>query len=273
MVLGICIIIILCITVIGVWSQMDNSWNHSFQEMENSKIGWASYSHGTLLKTLDHTENADFNKLAIYDYEALSQRIARDSLIYASSTAPFITQYQEDYPIQRIEAVDNSHVCVEYKIADDNGDIVYLYVLFEQIVEEQINEHYETVLKETWRVMQEWYYVSKPLTYADFLSIQIGDDYEAFEAIDPAVKYDYLREPRAPICGFISYRLLEDGILIVEFEDTDVTVNEENVYIPSDVKQHRVKSMQFYPWGDENASQTYSILKQSADSIELPSIN
>ncbi|MBQ7354998.1 MAG: hypothetical protein IJW62_05720, partial [Clostridia bacterium] len=124
--------------------------------------------------------------------------------------------------------------------------------------------------QETWRVSKEWYYVSEPMTYADFSSVQIGTGYEAFAAIDPTVKYDYLRQPYAPIFGFMSYRLLEDGLLVTEFEDIDPQFTDENVYIRQDAEHYRVKSMQFYPWGTEDVPDSYQILNAEAGAITFP---
>ncbi len=290
-----CIVTVLTAATIGVVSLTKRTWETSFDKMEEEKHGWGSYTAGTLLSYLELTENTDFDLMTVYDYETVSKRLDLDKLRW-NSTKPFLEQYRVDFPIERIEAIDDTHVCIVYKLEDDQKNVVYSYVVFESIVVDETeseNQHAttspeettsgvteeaepETCITETWMITEEFYYVSGTFSYSDYASVQIGDSYEKFSAIDPAVKCDYERNNSIGYifsdgsCGFRSLRLLKDGLLVVEFEDPDLTLSEQDGWDLSAAEQHSVKSMQFYPWGTEKVLGYLHILNAEADSIELP---
>ena len=306
--LCICIVAVLAAATVGAWAIAKRTWKDSFAEMESSKLSWASHIPGTLLAQLELTENTAFESMTAYDYEFFSRwSLQHGRNGFASSANPFLMGYHSKYPIERIEALDDSHVCVVYKLEDDQKNIVYAYVVFESLIEENDISHRkpastssnsagkvttapstenkpEIIVEETWMYLGEFYYVSASLSYSDFASVKIGDSYEKFAAIDPAVQYDYNDPWNSDIyddnsAGFVSYRLLKDGLLIVEFEDESPTYTEQNVYQPSAANEHTVKSMEFYPFGAKNAPSIHNpngiqtifpraIL--STDSIDLP---
>lgn len=307
--LCICIGAVLAAATIGAWAIAKRTWSDSFDEMKSKQLHWASHIPGTLLAQLEFTENTAFESLTVYDYEVFStQRLQKDRIAGAGSSNPFLMGYHSEYPIERIEALDDSHVCVVYKLEDNQKNVVYAYVVFESLIEENTVSNLqpastssnsaskvttapstenqpETIVEEIWMFRGEFYYVSASLAYSDFASVKIGDSYGKFAAIDPAVQYDYDDEWNSQIyndnsAGFVSYRLLKDGLLIVEFEDESPTYTDQNVYQPSAANKHTIKSMQFYPFGAKNAPgihNPYGINKTfpraifSTDSIELPS--
>lgn len=294
-ILCICIVFVLSAATIGIVSLTKRDWKTSFNMMEEEKHSWGTYIAGTLLSYLELTENTDFDLMTVYDYETVSKRLDLDKLRW-NSVQPYLEQYRVDFPIERIEAIDDTHVCIVYKLEDDQQNIVYSYVVFEGIVvdgSESPNQpattspdettnvvieetEPEACITETWMITEEFYYVSGTYSYSDYASIQVGDSYEKFAAIDPAVKCDYERKhPDGAYysdgsCGFRSLRLIKDGLLVVEFEDPNLTLSELNAGALSAAEEHRVKSMQLYPWGTEKVLGYLHILNAEADSIELP---
>ncbi len=206
-----------------------------------------SQTDASLRDTLNLSENKAFDQMTAYDY---------DKVVYQlygvesgkSSTSPFLEYYHQKFPIERIEAIDSSHVCVAYKLLTDSGETVFTYIVFMQVESSTSKEENS----EIWVDSLERYFVSHSLCLDDFSSIQPGDEYDKIAAIEPSLNFYTVDDPERIAAAL----LLTDGVLEVEFQRT-----ENNTL---------VKSMQFYPWGAKDAPEAYQILKATAGSVELP---
>ena len=123
-----------------------------------------------------------------------------------------LEQWNEKYPLEHIQSIDDQTVIAVYKIfTEDMEQPVYMYHLFELVYVEKNQEDFkisENLSK--YHSTHEYYYLSKKLSSADFEIVKKGVYKETVLEIEPAVAWD----------EGTSYRLLEDGVMIISFEET-----------------------------------------------------
>lgn len=248
------IILVILITVIGVGvsAMISRSWSEFLSENRDMKAG-------SLMKNFDKQYNLDVSELTAYDYNKfIFHIVARntDVEVLSSSRAIYIQQFNAIMPIERINKIDDDHIFVVYNLNRDDQNAL-VYVVFERIIQEFTEQDdaeaagvEEVGEYELWEKTGEFYFVTKELSSADFENVQVGDSAETVNAIDAAVSFDaeYVFTYKDSIfVNFISYRVLTDGVMIIEFE----AAPDEGTGTAPLLSDYTVKSKTFYPYGSE----------------------
>ncbi|MBQ9785352.1 MAG: hypothetical protein IJW29_07610 [Clostridia bacterium] len=161
--------------------------------------------------------------------------------------------YNTRYPIERIERVDNDHICVIYRLEKDDVS-AYVYMIFE-------NDGYtsDENIYQGWTFKTEYYYVSTPLSSSDFASISIGDCATKVSAIDPSLPFDmknFVLDNSNSFHAFAAYKLLTDGLLIITLEAPLI----DGKTASSALEDYSVRAMTFYPHNSTEIPNNVSVL-------------
>lgn len=134
-------------------------------------------------------------------------------------------------PIEHIKKIDSDHLCVIYRSNTVETGDVYAYITFSRDVKNasELNADAEGEL-EQWNV-EYFYLIGKKLSSADFDGLNVGDDISAAIAIDPVIALlakegSYVKSVPTDLEGYMMpvnsiYRILSDGVLVLEFECYD----------------------------------------------------
>lgn len=232
---------------------------------------------GTLMELLDEDEdhNVKLSKLTTYDFWwfRVLNNTGRIPLTAKGSFSYFIDAYNSFFPIEHIEKVDSSHVCVIYKFEPIKNDIIYAYLIFEGY-EETTNG----ISHELWGYTGETYFVDALLSSTDLKSLKVGDNAYDIYKIDKSISLDALYgsnyDPNEePELGFTSYRLLKDGIMVIEFERDEIPLSNEETDKNLFLKHYTVSEMTFYPYnGDTIPTMPAASGEQSLVAFSSPNL-
>lgn len=259
-------VLLLGLATMGVSAMATKLWN---QTINKSQHGW--YEKGSITQKFDNQYNLQLDELTQYDYKAFAYAHGgRHVIDEFSSNLYTLHHFNGSFPVELIKTIDSDNLCVVYKLEKDNKEI-FSYVLFKRRVSEFSGEDGSGLIGsyEIWEKTGEVYFVSKILSSADFADVAIGDVASEVNKIDTAVSFDedfggYYRISKGiKHIGFISYRLLLDGIMLIEFEaEVDQVTNE----IPS-FEEFKVVSKTFYSYDDYSNSDYPSVI-HSSDILE-----
>ena len=134
------------------------------------------------------------------------------------------------YPIECLRQLDENTYYAVYK-AKEGG---YIYVHFQKMLEEPSwDEHFYDGIYAVTSVI----YVRKPLAYADFAGVEIGDSITDMEAIDPA-SYAWITMWSKMYDGMGIRQTLTDGAIFIEAlkdDNGDFTVSKIR-YFPDGIE-------------------------------------
>lgn len=250
MVIVICIFaVMLFLGGLGVTAKMLMKWSDT--DIFNY---WRD--NGSLMNSFEDYNNLSLEEMTAYDYDrfmfVLGSRFIRTN---ASSEIYSLGQFNKSFPIERVEKIDSEHILVVYKLKRENAEEVFTYVVFEKEVnyfkkEDGVDADGEY---ELWKKNGEFYFFTdNTLSSMDFAHINVGDSAATVAEIDPAVLFEYNEcgyvDPSAATAYYQSYRVLTDGIMVIEFE---AKMLEGQIRWP-DHAEFYVASVLFYPFdGDD----------------------
>lgn len=150
-----------------------------------------------------------------------------DKWQYYSSRLPSLYVLNVRYPIERLEMIDENHICPVYKMRKTVGDTkktYYLFVPFERSNSLYFKEKDKIVSYEHWYQSTDYYFVSDVLSFDDYKNIKIGDPATRVTDIDDcfSVSFGAAGQFDYGVC----HQVLSDGLLIFRFKQTRVGVYE-----------------------------------------------
>ena len=133
---------------------------------------------------------------------------------------PSMGAFLHSYPNTEVNEIETSNAYLAYRTKDSDGKIVYLYCFFTGS---------GSVAKEHWTLRGPVLFAYERLSHADFADIAVGDPIEKVTQIDPATAQYYCTNPETDIVisslVWESYHLLEDGILVITYDDALVVTD------------------------------------------------
>lgn len=244
---------LLAVIAVGVFHMIEkNAYNKNKnwwrEKIESDLLTVNEYPPvGTMMNLLDEEHNVKLSKLTSYSFSYFqscnhSGRFPQPS---ASSTLHTLPVFNDAFPVEHIEKIDSSHICVIYKLEMSKNEYTYAYVIFESF-----HNVVENTLYEYWDYTGETYFVNTPLSSKSFKSIKVGDTAEDVYKIDKGVLYDYTY-PSSSTKKFLSYRLLKDGIMIITFEQDTSSKLQSSLPDREKLKCFKVSEIAFYPYDGE----------------------
>lgn len=265
-------------------------WYHY---MEQFSALFPRVPDGFLQAGLATYENVPLSRMTVHPYEQVFCTDERANSLYGLTGVSMVMdlpKLTDRWPVERLEMLDEDHICVTYAFSDENTDIgrFYLYGIFTRSVHGMTPDG--TAEYEDWSMKyNERYYCSKSLSYQDYQGIQAGDPLEAVAQIDPTVYIEqqentseYYRfdtgsvikwtppdqdtiirgtpkegSPGELVRSFRSYRLLTDGVLVISFRADCIRYNAEG---ENDFGDFQVVQTTFYPYGSEEAPAYAAVL-------------
>lgn len=249
-IISIAAILILTAIIIGVLFIMNKSYddNESVWGQKISDLG-DHPAVGSLVDSFDENDNIKLSKLNAYNFvEFYFNNRARVVELAVSSQLFSLSSFNEVFPVQHIEILDETHICVIYKLQRDEKDYTYAYTFFER----KIGKTEENVDYESWWKTGEIYFVNKLISSKAFDSVKVGDSAFDVNKIDNGVSFDADYDLR--VDEFTSYRLLSDGIIIIDFKKDSTSENTGTHFISdseSGLKNFKVEKITFYPYDGE----------------------
>lgn len=243
-IISIAAIFILAAIIIGVLFIMNKSYdnNESVWGQRISDLG-DHPAVGSLIDNFDENYNVKLSKLNVYDFNEFYLKNNTRVVGLATSSQLFsLSGFNEVFTIQHIEIIDETHICVIYKLQKDEKDYTYAYTFFER----KIGETKENVEYEIWWKTEEIYFIDKVISSKDFNSVKVGDSAFDVNKIDNGVSFDANYDLR--VKEFTSFRLLSDGILIIEFEKDEIPISNEETGKNIILKHYTVSKITFYPY-------------------------
>ena len=222
-----------------------------FVSFDNYELTDDVWIRAKTIEKVTKKTDASIDELTVYDYEEFRMclRSRWEVNPYMSSEIYYLQQYNSSFPIEKMKLLDSNTLSVVYKLSTDDGGQVLLALIFERETKlfskadgVDISGEYES-----WTKTGEFYYLSDQLCLSDFESVEVGDSVESVKKIDRIVDFDaehqLFRPGNPPKNVFRSYRLLLDGIAVIEFEDSiDGAAPDETIY--------NVSSINLYSYSD-----------------------
>ena len=239
------VIAMIFVVGIGVTAMVSKNWSEKISE----NFGWNEKN--SFMADFEAQNNKSTGQLTAYDYNTFRFLFGLRNFVLpnASSQIYILEHFNESFPIELIKKIDSDHICVVYKLSRENGENVLAYVIFERTIAYFTKE--DGVDKkgtyERWSKTGELYFVTQSLSSADFDNVKIGDSASSVCAIDSAVSFDadYAAIDAAQMkYNFTSYRILSDGIMIIEFEGPMYQENSEKPLLSA----YTVSEKAFYPY-------------------------
>ena len=245
----------------------NNSWS---SKLSSEKSAWNK--SGYMDEAFNNCENVALNNLTRYDYSLYKLSTTPRNMTVASSSGLYtLKSYNDVFPIEYIKKIDDTHIYVVYKLIRSDEQTVYVYTVFEKSLEQfDITDGVEEKGEyEMWTSASEFYFCTKSLEYCDFSELKIGDTFQKANDIDYAISFDAnFVSSNSEKSIFTAYRLLKDGLLIIEFES--ITNELDGSAKPPEMSEYMVSKMNFYKYGaNETAVSGVSILNQG-ETIQLP---
>lgn len=243
------------------------SWSEKLNEIPDAWI-----KKNSLMKAFDQTYNKSEEELTSYDFSSFylkyggTRHFVTD---WSSSDVKWLQEFNKVYPIELIKEIDQDHICVVYKFSSDEVENILTYVVFERQTKFLTKkDNVESAgFYEKWEKTGEFYFLTNKLSSSDFDNIQIGDSVLSVCSIDPAVSADYYYYCYSMDASNIyvnSYRLLSDGIMVIEFK---APRNTESEYIP-ELSKYTVSSKTFYPYNSDDFPNEIKAVINSPDILK-----
>ncbi len=242
-IIAIVVVVILVTTSLGIYTTQRN-----YKLTDNV---WARI--GTVKKVARNTDTS-VDDLTVYNYEdfIMSLRYRYDINPNMSSETYFLQHYNKSFPIEKMKLIDENTLAVVYKLSDNDGEQALLSLIFEREIEYfSKGDGVDASGKyECWTKTGEFYFVTEQLSFDDLKNVKIGDSFDEVKKLDAAVSFDrsYMlyKLDTKPKAMFTSYRMLSDGIAVIEFEGTF----DEN-HSPDDISGFSVSSIDFYSYDED----------------------
>ena len=223
------------------------SWGEKLSEIPDVWI-----KKNSLMKAFDQTYNKSESELTSYDFSSFPILYGpRHGVIpELNSQIIWLQAFNEVYPIELIKEIDQDHICVVYKFSYDEVENILTYVVFERQTKflTKKDDVESAGFYEKWDKTGEFYFLTEKLSSSDFDNIQIGDSALEVYNIDPAISVDMgFRSVDNLNLYFKSYRLLSDGIMVIE-----CSIDRNKEESTSDLSEYTVSSKTFYPYNSDD---------------------
>ena len=232
------------------------SWSERFRE-----IGDIWNDPGSFVGSYGEQYNVPIETLTVYSYSEFWTRYDPSSTISITPQLIYLQEFNSVFPIERVKMIDENTVVVVYKLEMDyealDREIALAYVVFKRKVAELTEEHGldKVGSYESWKKNGEIYFVSKNLSKAAFSNVKVGDSLPSVIAVDPAVLFDGDKAHRTEsIISFTTYRILSDGMMLIEFE---APLNSSG-HSPG-LSDYKVTKKTFYPYGEASSPEGVSL--------------
>ncbi len=141
--------------------------------------------------------------------------------------------------VNNIQRIDSEHIAAVYKVSEEDIPEAYMYIVFQRDTSSDPS-------RESWEKTGEAYFFDRLHCFAEYSNISVGEKVDVLYNIDPSIQYDVLRKELSvdPLDktadGFskskseynlrMIYKLLSDGILLIEYKLDDMLITEINFY-------------------------------------------
>ena len=217
---------------------------------------------GFLIEYLEHTDKYKTDKADLTVSKSFGNisggfftRLGANYSLATSSVWTICTLYSADHncPIERIDVIDDAHVCVTYRVETHEGSKCYIYAIFKKQTEIRENVTYESWA--SW----EHHKVGKTLSFKQLEDINIENFFDLL-SLDKDIAYtsgNQINNDDGTIT-LVRYFTLEDGVAEYEFAFS------ENWTSYSDAK---VTSKTFYPYNSAEVPEEIAILNAHPELI------
>lgn len=228
------VILIMFLVALGISSfvivyAISNKTSNSTSKMISEEKEWKV---GQMNKVLSECKNKSIEELPVYSFSLLSNYVGNRYIKMDKSSVGSTLNWLNNVAknsVDNIQKIDNEHIAVIYKVVEKNYDETYMFIIFEREIDKDLD-------RETWRKTGEAYFLNEINNSNDYKAITEGDSIEELYKIDKSIHYDVLRNeiPFSAIDKLNSdninnselwnesprmiFKLLEDGILTVEFD-------------------------------------------------------
>ena len=227
---------------------------------DEEKCWWVK--DGFLIEYLEHTDKykTDIDDLTVLKSNkdissGILTRLGKNISLATSSDYTICTIHMADFhnPIERIEVIDDEHVCAIYRVETHDGGKHYVYAIFKKQTEIRENVTYESWA--SW----EHHKVGKTLSFKQLEDIEIENFYDLL-TLDKDIAYTLGNQINNDdgTTTLVRYFTLEDGVAEYKFAFS------ENWTSYSDAK---VTSKTFYPYNSAEVPEEIAILNAHPELI------
>ncbi len=192
----------------------------------NAPKKWSDFFGNEKLKSLgviqniDHIKNCNINDLSVYNIDDFHDMIYENpyykSIPERSSETSSLVLINKKTPIEFIKKIDDFHIIIARK-AIWCDKIILIYNVMEKYMLPEIEKN------EYWGRTGELYIVSYEKSSYDFKDINVGDNLDKVLSIDYSVQFE-MELCMRNLGKLRSYRVLSDGIMIIECDVESETV-------------------------------------------------
>lgn len=209
----------------------------------------------------DESVNTDESPKSLYSFTSQMSSIMRKdadgniTMVPLSSGIVYLDNYCDAFDTQ-LQRINSKTLFAITSVKEENVMPVHVYSVFEY-TDKYTNDH------SFWVNVVEWYFVSDTLTKDDFSEVKVGDSAEAIYQIDHAVYYD-LQRYFEPATDKKSYRLLKDGMMIIDFD-----VPESGIQSEDDLSKCIVTNITFVDYDEKTVIDRNAVVRPGYKNIKL----
>lgn len=216
------------------------SKNSSLNQVISNETEWKT---GRMEDIVKKDLSMPLKDLPVYSFSKLSWYVGTRGLVVNTSSIGTSLQWFNDVSdtkVDNIQKVDDDHIAVVYRVAEEGYDEAYMFVMFERSID-------ETKSFESWNKTGEAYFFNDVHSIEDYSDVSVGYPVEKLYEIDKSIKYDVLRKemsintlrnlkpedisnPDLAKSPRMIFKLLKDGILTIEYDLENMTVLEKSFY-------------------------------------------
>lgn len=244
------LLIFLVISIVGCNKKTDNVQQHTDYAQQ--------YIDNYVPSKTD--SNRDAEPLQHYVFDLMQGYVGDGIYLNISSGVHYLGEYCNRYDT-KLQKIDTNNIFAITKVALSDNQTIYALA------------RYFWFKDNLWLNGFEYYFISDIMEQADFSSVKVGDRADLIYQIDPAIKGDFenrVLHPHFISTGkeFRSYRLLKDGMLVIDFAlsgNADVKERTLSDFV--------VKKIEFYDYNTAKEPieiDDFATLRPGYQSIHLP---
>ena len=245
-----CISFVILLFILISFSVMAiNKKNWSDVISDNASESW-SQVNGAFLNEYNEQLNSKLDNISVYDFKKFMLYCPRwNANLSSSSQVNSLQLLNYMYHIEHIQIVDENKICVIYRFSYDDNDCTYAFVFLDKHTDAENTA-------EMWYRTGEVYFLNNLYSSEEYSDVAIGTSVKKLCEKDIGVYYDYEYIGTRYIIkcedgidierfGFVTIRVLSDGIMFINSEIENNTLNDV-----SDINAYTVSNIYFIPYGE-----------------------
>lgn len=224
---------------VGIYAHADSVRPESLARAIEEEEDWRI---GRMGRILSYNLNMPLKELPTRQFFYLNmytgRRYIHPNLSSIGSTLRWFTNSAK-VAADNIQKIDSEHIAVVYKVAQEGIPEAYMFVVFQRVTASD-------PAREVWEKTGEAYFFDRLHSFAEFSDIAVGQKVDVLYNIDSSIRYDVLRDETSmnyyindenwPFDDLMEYdfrmvyKLLSDGILLIEYKASDMLITEISFY-------------------------------------------